>query len=463
MMPWQRRASDVATEIDPATGLPWYGLVVVTVQRRAGKTTLESDIADHRCLTQRDARCWYTAQTGKDASKWMREHHFPALARATIFGRPGTPSARYVRTKRAGHEGIDWAHGSSFHVFAPLRDALHGEYSDLVFEDEIWSLSADQGADLRQAVQPTMLTRPGSQLWAVSTLGDDSSVYLDGFVEAGRAALADPNARVAIIDYGLRDEDDPEDLDVVASRHPAYGHTFGMPALTAARESFRKPNGDDDIAGWVRAYGNRPTRTRETAIPAAIWAAAGRSNPGVPDRVGLGIDVTPDLTRVALAAGWRATEDSDTLKVRAGDGFVHLLHTGRNDREFPAFVAAVAKARRVPVTADRGSSGALEVMDALARNHPEVAQELTTTAQYVAACGQLDRGIREDTVHHFNDPDLDAAVEVATKRSLLDGGFGWGRKDSAGSIAELVAATTALGAFDRIPPRRSVKILTATR
>lgn len=463
LMPWQRNAADVALEIDPATGLPWYSIVVVTVQRRAGKTKLESDVADHRCLTQRDARCWYTAQTGKDASKWMREHHVPALGRAHIFGRPRTASARYTITKRAGHEGVDWHHGSSFHVFAPLRDALHGEYGDLIFEDEVWALSPDQGADLRQAVRPIMLTRPGSQLWVVSTLGDDSSTYLDGYVEMARAAVDDPNARVCIVDYGLEPDDDPEDLDVIAARHPAFGHTVTMDGLAAAREEFRADPRGDDIAGWTRAYGNRPTRTRETAIPAAIWQAAGRSKTPRPDDAKLAIDVTPDQTRAAVAAGWRDPEGSPAIRTNPGDGFVEIIHAGPNDRQFPALVAEIARRRRVPVAADRGSPGALDVMDALARNHPDVAQHLTTQAEYAADCGKFDRGVREDTVHHFNDPGLDAAVEVATKRPMLDGGFGWGRKSSAGSIAELVAATLALGAHDRTPKRASFRVLSATR
>lgn len=468
LMPWQRDAADVALEFDPATGLPAYGIVVVSTPRQSGKTTLESDVADHRALTIPRARVWYTAQTGKDASAWMRDEHFPSLEAATIFGRPGSATCRYARSKRAGAEGINWKHGSTFRVFPPLRDALHGKQSDLVFVDEAWALSPEKGADVRQAVRPTMATRPGAQLWIVSTMGDDGSSYFDGYVDQGRAALNDPNSRVCFIDYGLREDDDPEDLDLVAERHPAYGETITMQSLVDAREDFRKtPNADgtirDDPAGWARAYANVPTRTRETAIPAGVWAAAGRSDPGVPDLVGLGIDVTPDLRRAALAAGWRDTDGIPGLNVAAGDGFVAVLHAGRNDRDFPELVASVARARRVGVSADRASAGALEVMDALARNHPDIAQTLTTTAQHVAACGQLDRGIREDTVHHLNDPGLTDAVAVATKRHLMDGGFAWGRKGSSGSIVELVAATVALGSFDRQPPRRSVKILTATR
>ena len=447
LMPWQQRAADVALEVDPATGLPWYGIVVVTVPRQSGKTKLIGDVADHRALVVPEARVWYTAQTGKDASSWMRDEHFPSLDRARIFGRPGTPSCRYVRSKRAGQEGVDWRHGSTFRVFPPLRDALHGRQSDLVFVDEAWALSADQGADVRQAIRPTMATRPGAQLWIVSTMGDDSSVFFDSYVEQARTQLDNPDSRVCLVDYGLLEDDDPEDVELVASRHPAYGHTVNLDTFTAARADF-----GHDVAGWVRAYGNQPTRTRQTAIPASVWSTAGRSQVATPEHAGLGIDVTPGLDRAALAAGWRVDDHA----------YVEVLAAGPATREFPSIVASVARARRVPVVADRGSVGALEVMDALARHYPDVEQHLTATAEYAAACVQFERGIFDDTVHHFNDKDLDAAVTVATKRTLGDGAFGWGRKDSSGSIAELVAATLALRAYDRTPPRKSVRILSTS-
>lgn len=459
LMPWQSDAADVTSEFDPVTGEYVYGIVIVSTQRQSGKTALEGDVADHRALTIPRGRIWYTAQTGKDASAWMRDEHFPALEAAAVFGRPGSPACRYNRSKRAGQEGIDWKHGSTFRVFPPLRDALHGRQSDLVFVDEAWSLSPEKGADVRQAIRPTMATRRGAQLWIVSTMGDDSSSFFDAYVELGRASLDDPNSRVCFVDYGIGPDDDPEDLDAIAAHHPAFGHTLTMQTLVDARADF-----GDDVAGWARAYGNVPTRTRETAIPAGIWAAAGRSDPGVPDRVtpGLGIDVTPDLRRVALAAGWRVQDDIPGLNVAAGDGFVQVLHSGPNDRDFPALVASVARARRAPVSADRASAGALEVMDALARHHPDVVQRITDTPAHVAACGQFERGVRDDTLHHLNDDGLNRAVEVATKRHLMDGGFVWGRKDSSGSIVELVAATVALGAFDRQPKRASFRVLSAT-
>lgn len=456
LMPWQRDAVDVALEVDPATGLYWYRIVVVTVPRQSGKTKLEGDVGDHRCLTTPRGRVWYTAQTGKDASSWMRDEHFESLADATIFGHPGSVGCKYTLSRRAGSEGVGWpAMRSTFRVFPPLRTGLHSKQSDLVFTDEAWAYGAEQGAAVRQAIRPTMATRHGSQHWVVSTLGDDTSVYLDGYVELGRASLAVPGTRVCIVDYGISDDVDPEDLDAIAAAHPAYGHTIGREALESALDDFRAdPTGElGGINGFARGYGNRATRTRVSAIPPGVWTNAGRGRPDVPARAGLAFDVTPLGDRGAIGASWR---DGDNL-------WVELLHAGPTGREFPGMLARIAKARRVPVGYDPASLGTLDVVDALARHHKDVKTIALNTAQYGAACLAVDVTLRSGTFRHSNQPDLNAAVDVLTKRNLGDGGFGWGRKTSAGSICEMVAVTIAGRMFDQLPPPRIERIITAAR
>lgn len=439
-MPWQKLAADVACEFDPFTMTNAYGIIVVSVPRQAGKTFWESNLADHRCVTTPRARVWITMQNGKTADSWMREEHFEQLGRAAAF------AGKYEQVRRAGEVGIKWRTGSSFYTFPPKRDALHSKQSDDVFVDEAWAHNAQVGADIRQAVRPTMATRRGARLFVVSTMGDDSSVYFDDYVELGRASLGDPNARVAFIDYGLAEDDDPSDLRAIARAHPAYGFTLNDESLADAYAEFMA-DPKLGLSGWARAYGNRPTRSRVAAIPSDRWKAAGRElQLDVPDRAGIALDVSPDGLRATIAAAWRDELDD------VPSAFVELLHTGSPTRELPQLLAALCNARGVPLTVDRGSMGAGEVVDALVKldDAPEV--RWLTLAEYTAACGMYERGILDDTLHHFKDPDLTRAVEVATKRDLGDGGFGWSRKNSADHITELVATTVALKGFDLLPP-----------
>ena len=439
LMPWQRDAVDVALEVDPDTGLYHYGIVVVTVPRQAGKTKLESDVADHRCLTVPRARVWITMQNGKTVDEWMREEHFASLAAAPVFGVPGSASCRYSLSKRAGSVGVKWpARGSTFTTFPPTREALHSKQSDLVLVDEAWAHGTETGADLRQAIRPTMATRPGSQLWIVSTEGDDSSTYLEDYLVKARTTIGQPGINVALIDYGIPDDADPEDLDVIADWHPAYGHTLSRAALEAARVDF-----GDDSAGWARAYGNRRTRTRDSAFPPGLWAAAGTPRVALPDRAGIALDATPDGARFALGAQWARPD---------GHRLAEVIEAGDPARDTPAFIAQVVRRHgEGRLIVDRGSVGAVELVDAVARHDPNLEVEYTTATQYAAACGSFYRGIIDATTHHFNDPDLDSAAEVAVKRDAGDGGFVWGRKHAAGSVAELVAVTLAGRALDTLP------------
>jgi len=63
LIPWQSFVSDVAMEVDPASGLLAYRTVVVTVPRQSGKTKEELSVATHRCVAWPGQTVTYTAQT----------------------------------------------------------------------------------------------------------------------------------------------------------------------------------------------------------------------------------------------------------------------------------------------------------------------------------------------------------------------------------------------------------------
>lgn len=438
-MPWQQRAADLVTEYDPDTGLYRFTTVIITIQRQGGKTELEGGVSDVRSFSHPGHRTRITMQDGKTADEWMREQYLETLEGTPLFGGKFTPS------RRAGSHGVRWWNGSTFNTFPPTRNALHSKQTDLGIMDEVWALDLPTGLAVRQGLRPTMNSRRYRQLWAVSTKGDNRSAFLNEYIARGEASLYDPNSRVAFIDYGIPATATAEDLDTIAAYHPAYGYTLDRRALEDARDDFLdQSTGQLDLAGWSRAYGNLETNAAQLVFPDSVWTAAARPLPPVPDRAGLSLDVSPDGQHFALAAGWR----DDT-----GDGHIEILAADKVDRSTPEHVRAIAIRRAVPILVDRQAQAALEVVDAWARlderDRPEVT--FAPVAQYGSACVVLQRGIFDNTIHHHNDPDLDAAVKVAIRRDLPEGGFAWARKGSAGSIAPLVAATLALRAFELLP------------
>src|SRR6516165_1618654 len=178
-MAWQRQVADVALEVDEA-GRFCYQLVLVTVPRQAGKTTLFGAVLDHRALVVARARCWFTQQSGKHAVDWLINEHWPLLG-------PFVPKVHLRRA--AGSEHIKWLpSGGLIRPFPPTPDGLHGKTSDLVVVDEPWSFDPVRGGQLDQAIVPTQAARPNAQVWKLSTAGDANSVWWLGTVEAGRAA-----------------------------------------------------------------------------------------------------------------------------------------------------------------------------------------------------------------------------------------------------------------------------------
>jgi hypothetical protein len=454
LMPWQVDAVDVIKEVDPDTGENWYDTVVITVQRQSGKTFLIGNLADHLCMTRKGARTWFTQQTGKHASTWMREEHFLALAEASPFlGEEGTASCRYRLSRRAGTEGPFWkSTGGTFYAFPPNRDAMHSKQSDATFVDEAWAFDAEQGAELRQAIRPTMNTRPGAQLYVVSAAGDANSAYLEEYLARARLLVNDPSSRIAVIDYGLRDDEDPEDLDVILRRHPAYGYTITRQAIEAARAEFAT-----DPGGWARAYANIPTKARDSLWPDNVWTEAGGGLVPVPERYGVAFDVTPMGDTAAVAAAWRDHRHHAL-------GQLVETFTGGNLRGLPQLLVDLASSRRAPIDYDPRSPGVLGVVDAVAKllAEPEnrrlrdlVELRAVPVANYAAACVDLSKAVFAREFHHANQAELTEATQNATTSSAMDGGFCWARKKSTGSIAELVAVTLAIRAFDTLPaPKR---------
>ena len=288
-LPWQRYTADVALEIDD-DGRFAYQLVVVTVPRQSGKTTLEGVVMDQRAIVIPNGRVWFTMQTQKDAVDWLINEHWPLLAG---FGDG-------VSLRRAmGSENITW-HTSNGLVrpFPPSVAGLHGKTSDLVVIDEGWSFDLVKGQQLDQGIVPTQATRPNAQVWKLSTAGEASSLWWLGVVESGRAAvLAERNTGVAFFDWSCPDDMDPTDPASWPLYHPAYGRTIGAPAMEAALAML----GPDDFA---RAYGNRWVSMVARVIPLKAWRAAQDERAPMPVRenMAIGFDVALDRSDAAIAA-----------------------------------------------------------------------------------------------------------------------------------------------------------------
>lgn len=461
---WQRQVADVATEILP-DGSWAYRIVVVTVQRQSGKTTLETPVACERCLTRPDALTWYTAQTRQDA----RDNFGEAVK--LLKRSPLKPPATKVRLSN-GSEGVTFPGGASWRVFAPTPEALHGKANERVTVDEAWAFDGVRGLALEQAILPTFTTT-GGQLWIFSTAGTAQSAWLLSYVEAGRAAVAaGRNEGIAFFEWGVHPDRQPAveagltagrdarraglpeppeyfaALDDVLAAHP-MGHEGGTLEAGALKiAAAMMPPGE-----FLRAYGNGWTGVAERIIPAQAvedTTAGSWPRPAVP--VGIGFDVALDGTGASIAAAWRDQPDGplrfDVIDDRPGTSWV------------PARLADLQASKVAAAFAHPGAGPGVDVADEAARLGVTFTPDHgLTTASYAAACASFLRQLVDRRASHFGQASFLAAASAAAKRDLGDGGWAWSRRESAASIAPLTAATVAAWAFDHVDPPKPAPVV----
>jgi phage terminase large subunit-like protein len=439
-MPWQRFVADVATELvaDRVTGELRYAyrLVIVTVPRQSGKTTLDGVVLDHRALVIPRARVWFTMQSAKDAVDWLVNEHWPLVA----------PFAPEVALRRmAGSEHIKWRRSEGLiRPFPPNRDALHSKTSDLVMVDEAWRFDQQQGDAIDQAIVPTQATKADAQVWKVSTAGDAASTWWLGTVEAGRAAVeADRREGVAYFEWSCPDHLDPTAPASWPIYHPAYGRTVDDAAMVAALDQL----GPD---GFARAYGNRWVSIAARVIPLDAWRRARGPDEGVglpdPGGLALGFDVAVDRSDAAIVAAWRDAAGNAQVEVadhRPGVAWIVDRLVELVDRWRPRLVAYDA------------AGPAIDVADAAGRRGVTLAG--LKARDYAGACAAFLEGLTTEppTITYRPHPALDAAAASAARRALGDA-WAWGRRQSAGSLATLTASTVAVWGWDHAPPELGV-------
>lgn len=421
-MPWQQLVADVAGEYDPETGLirPERQLVVVTGPRQMGKSDLclvsTSERAFSRPPSAGPFRAWYTAQTGMDA-----RDQFLKFATETIADTALQAATRLYRG--SGSERLSFANRSTIRPHPPTEKALHGKQSDRNDVDEAWAFPLDHGRLLMQAIAPTQLTRPGAQTFIWSAGGTPLSTWLADYVARGR----DGDPTFTFFDFGVPDDLNVNDLDVVLEHHPAAGYTISPSSLRNLRTQLV------DDADWARAAGNRWTEIVGGAISVELWASTLETRELPIDApVAYGVAAALDGSHTAVVAAARLDDD---------------VVVGELVEVIPGVYGAAERAHVIAhdgplVTIADGPS--LPIADTLERIRKRNLVPLTGK-DYAAATGLTIAALKARKLRHRPDDlgVLDASAKAAGTRPHQDGGRVWARVAAGGSVAALEAFTAA--------------------
>lgn len=419
LMEWQKQVARIATE-RRADGKGWrYPTIVLTVPRQSGKTTLMRAIMAQRTLRYPRFQAFYTAQSGKDArERWkdlvdVAEIKFPHL----------------INVKRgAGAECMEWKNGrGQVRTFAPTRTALHGYTPELVMLDEAFAYDEDLGAALMAAIVPAQATLSERQLWIVSTAGDADSTWLKEWVDRGREATLDPMSSIAYFEWSAADDLNLADPETYPLFHPAVGETQTVETIAQARENM-------DLLEFERAFGNRWQTTRTALINREDIEATTnhlQTSPDNPADLALAYDIAIDRSWATIWASWT---DNDGIHLRpymSQQGTWWIVDAITNARDTLGITR---------IGADDG--GATRTITKLLENQGIEVTTLTAR-DFANATGDFIDAIATRRIDHNGDPSFIQALEQATTRRLSES-EAWSRRDSTGSIWEVIAATVAL-------------------
>jgi len=457
-MPHQHLVADVSHEVDPATGLLWYRVVIVTVPRQQGKTTEALAVMVHRANSHALPQVIvYTAQSRIKAREKWEDEHLPIL-RKSKFGVPIGEGGRYYRVRKTtGNEAILWANGSRHGIEASTDKAGHGPTIDLGVIDEAF---AHADSRVEQAMRPAMVTRPGAQLWIFSTAGTEKSVYLRGKVNAGRLAceLGVPS-RTAYFEWSAPDDADPGDPRTWRDCMPALG--IVRPDGTGITEEVIRAEFDDmELADFRRAYLNQwldafPEEWQ--VISADDWGACADPESPQPGRpVAVVADVAPEGATAAIAVAGLRPDGRVVAEIPEGD---HRPGTGW---VVPRLLELKRRYRPCAVVIDKRSwTGSL--IDAAETAGLEIVKP--TTEEVGQAFGLFYVAVSDRTFVHLGaglQPALRDAVKGAARRDIGDGLQAWSQRKSAADISPVRAVTLAVWAHNKYG-RRSYDLLNSVR
>ena len=432
-MPWQRQLADIAREIDPATGGPWYTEVVGVMVRQVGKTTFVRAELTDTCIFVPRATVRYTAQNRIMALERLEHDFYDPLHASPLdafldqnigsrkAGKPGF-------SKKTGHEYIGFANGSRWRIDSVKSSSGHGPTLNKGAIDEAF---AHGDASVEQAMTPAMVTMADAQLYVLSAAGDDTSGYLRGKVDAGRARvqleatkpLCERRSRTAYIEYSAPLDSDREDPATWWGCSPALGYTIREEKIAAALDSMASEPEQFDRAylGW---WAQR--KAPEPVVPTMAWnecflAEADVDWQGTPLWA---VDVAPD-------------RDWSTIGFAAKHPGARVwLEQVAHEQGTSWVVQHLVKLRGML----GGDVVALDGSGAAASLEPDleaagfIVRRLSLRDK-VDACGAFYDDVLSHLVRHGGDPVLDSALSSAVKRATGDAWTFWRGK----SLADITA------------------------
>lgn len=465
-----------------------HDVYAVEAPRRSSKTTSLFAKLLGRCALRPGYRVTFSAQNGIASSRRFREWAqaldrvnppgFDELAPPWMRNRPTAAQRQAQRQaslfdldvdadevaeqqhsrpfrilRGAGNQRIDFHNGSAFIVFPPDPAAFRGEAADVSWFDEAQEIDPLVADDLEAAVLPMQDTRPGaSTLWS-GTAGEARVGPFWRELELMRRGV-DGHGGVdwTIGDYSVEGveavdweelEDEGRAMVLLEQQHPGVGTLTDLDTMRKRYRRLPRPQ-------WAREYGSVwPVTAGSSAIPVDWWSRAELATmKRRPKRVAFAWDIKPGGGSSAIVAAWRDA---------AGVAYVELVAHRQGTAYLPERAQQLSAGYPGTLIGfddiGEGKATALECE----RLRPKPRLKSQPYREHAAACVAFLRELERGRLKHFGQAGLDAAARAAAKRTVRNeaGVWLWTVGAEGGDVTPIVAATRALGIFDRYLANRS--------
>jgi phage terminase large subunit-like protein len=426
--------------------------VCLIVSRQNGKgSILEARELAGLFLFQSDRLIVHTAHEHKTASEHYRRmlaliEDTPELDKrvarhSSAYGREFI-ELRAAPTIILGSGGRQIRRNDKSRLIFIARSAGSGRgfTGDLLVYDEDMILTAEKvGASL-----PALSARPNPQVWFTGSAGIKTSTML---AHVRRRGVAGTSPRLAYFEWsinwhddycppGCAEHDDIDDPLAVAKANPALGIRISADFVEAEREAMP----DAEFARERLGVGTYPAPLDGWLIISRKWFDMTKDSAEEPPRVMypvFAIDVAPNRESASIAVAGLRPDRSVGVQVT-------------DHHEGTAWVAARVKAiqeRWHPkqwVIDKRAAAGTLITELEKAGINVETLQ----ATDVAHACGQLYDAFRDDSIRHYGQGSLRAALAGVDKRPLSDS-WAFDRRNSAVDISPLMAVTFAYWGYQR--------------
>lgn len=417
------------------------GGVTLSIPRQVAKTFIVMRIVVAICTLFPDVTVVWTAHRTRTATMTFQKMKAYVLRPAARkYLRPGSNQGTAIRDAN-GEQEIPFANGSRI-LFGAREQGFGRGFDEVDIEvfDEAQILTEKALEDMVPAANQSRFPH-GALLFFMGTPPRPNDPG-EAFTVRRTKALSGSSVDLVYVECSADEGADPDDREQWAKANPSYPVHTPEQSILRMREIL-----GDDESFMREALGVwDPTKSAQVIDP-TTWALIADQESVPAERFALAVDVSPDRSTASVGfAGQRSD----------GDWHVELDETRHGVGWLVPYVAARCERNDIRAVVVDGASAAASIVDDLGKRKIKV----TTTGvrDMAAACGSFYDGAMEGWLHHIDQPQLNAALGVARKRSLLGGeAWAWNRKSAASDITPLVACTLALWGAQSSVVKKPVK------